>query len=213
MLLFNFIFLMHGTFLSWIWLMYTLFRLKEGKQLSTVLSHPAFQVDPLAAIHHHLQSTQPVSDEKPKKKSSKAERKKKKKDKLKTSSGPQSMDFWLDARTFILSSFMSQAYSYFGCQKIIPIKFCIWLTFYVDLSNMVHYRETFFYYPPWLEIKDANFPHRNGEILPVVFLWKELGVFIWSIQTQLWRMCSSRLDIKDVIRLKHSLLLKKKKKD
>ncbi|XP_044507542.1 uncharacterized protein LOC123227005 [Mangifera indica] len=67
--------------------------LKEGKQLSTVLSHPAFQVDPLAAIHHHLQSTQPVSDEKPKKKSSKAERKKKKKDKLKTSSGPQSMDF------------------------------------------------------------------------------------------------------------------------
>lgn len=143
MLLFNFIFLF-----SWIWLMYTLFRLKEGKQLSTVLSHPAFQVDPLAAIHHHLQSTQPVSDEKPKKKSSKTERKKKKKDKLKTSSGPQSMDFWLDARTFILSSFMSQTYSYFGCQKIILIKFCIWLTFYVDLSNMVHYRETFFLLSP-----------------------------------------------------------------
>ncbi|KAJ0010693.1 hypothetical protein Pint_33870 [Pistacia integerrima] len=42
--------------------------LKEGKQLGTVLNHPAFQVDPLAAIHQHLESTAPISDEKPKKK-------------------------------------------------------------------------------------------------------------------------------------------------
>ncbi|KAF2318664.1 hypothetical protein GH714_009699 [Hevea brasiliensis] len=41
--------------------------LKEGKQLGTVLNHPAFQSDPLGAIHQHLQSTQPVMDEKPKK--------------------------------------------------------------------------------------------------------------------------------------------------
>ncbi|XP_031288141.1 uncharacterized protein LOC116146827 isoform X2 [Pistacia vera] len=67
--------------------------LKEGKQLSTVLNHPAFQVDPLAAIHQHLESTAPVSDEKPKKKTSKTARKKKKGDKSKTSSEPQSMDF------------------------------------------------------------------------------------------------------------------------
>ncbi|KAL4602963.1 hypothetical protein ACB092_10G091100, partial [Castanea dentata] len=31
--------------------------LKEGKQLSIVLKHPTFQLDPLAAIHQHLQST------------------------------------------------------------------------------------------------------------------------------------------------------------
>ncbi|KAE8718451.1 hypothetical protein F3Y22_tig00110013pilonHSYRG00244 [Hibiscus syriacus] len=43
-------------------------KLKEGKQLTAVLEHPAFQVNPLAAIHQHLQNTQPVLDEKPKKK-------------------------------------------------------------------------------------------------------------------------------------------------
>ncbi|KAJ0076750.1 hypothetical protein Patl1_35466 [Pistacia atlantica] len=67
--------------------------LKEGKQLSTVLNHPAFQVDPLAATHQHLESTAPVSDEKPKKKTEKTAWKKKKGDKSKTSSEPQSMDF------------------------------------------------------------------------------------------------------------------------
>ncbi|XP_044490598.1 uncharacterized protein LOC123214709 [Mangifera indica] len=67
--------------------------LKEQKQLSTVLNHPAFQVDPLAAIHQHLESTQPVSEEKPKKKTNKTARKKKKGDRSKTSSGPKSMDF------------------------------------------------------------------------------------------------------------------------
>ncbi|XP_031288140.1 uncharacterized protein LOC116146827 isoform X1 [Pistacia vera] len=72
---------------------FIILRLKEGKQLSTVLNHPAFQVDPLAAIHQHLESTAPVSDEKPKKKTSKTARKKKKGDKSKTSSEPQSMDF------------------------------------------------------------------------------------------------------------------------
>ncbi|KAH7834010.1 hypothetical protein Vadar_011891 [Vaccinium darrowii] len=45
--------------------------LKETNQLKTVLDHPAFQADPLAAIHQHLQSTQPVTVEKPVKKKSK----------------------------------------------------------------------------------------------------------------------------------------------
>ncbi|KAL5790569.1 hypothetical protein ACOSQ2_005457 [Xanthoceras sorbifolium] len=40
--------------------------LKEGKQLSAVLNHPTFQEDPLAAIHQHLESTQPMSNDKPK---------------------------------------------------------------------------------------------------------------------------------------------------
>ncbi|KAL9417812.1 hypothetical protein AB3S75_040746 [Citrus x aurantiifolia] len=65
--------------------------LKEGKQLSTVLNHPAFQVDPLAAINQHLESTQPVSDEKPKKKMNK-NGSKKRKGKSKTSDRAQSMD-------------------------------------------------------------------------------------------------------------------------
>ncbi|KAK2664999.1 hypothetical protein Ddye_003573 [Dipteronia dyeriana] len=67
--------------------------LKEGKQYSTVLNHPAFQADALAAIHQHLESTQPISDEKPKKRMNKNGGKKKKKGgKSKTSSGLQSMD-------------------------------------------------------------------------------------------------------------------------
>ncbi|KAG6647596.1 hypothetical protein I3843_07G087500 [Carya illinoinensis] len=46
--------------------------LKEGKHLRMVLSHPAFQSDPFATIHQHLQSTQPILDhEKPKKRSDK----------------------------------------------------------------------------------------------------------------------------------------------
>ncbi|KAK3195879.1 hypothetical protein Dsin_027189 [Dipteronia sinensis] len=57
------------------------FRLKEGKQLSTVLNHPAFQADALAAIHQHLKSTQPILDEKAKKRMNKNGGKKKKKGK------------------------------------------------------------------------------------------------------------------------------------
>ncbi|KAK3420713.1 hypothetical protein EUGRSUZ_H03226 [Eucalyptus grandis] len=53
--------------------------LKEGKQLSTVLSHPAFHSNPLAAIQQHLESTQPVMDEKPKKKSKTGGKKRKSK--------------------------------------------------------------------------------------------------------------------------------------
>lgn len=68
--------------------------MKEGKQLSTVLNHPAFQVDPLAAINQHLESTQRVSDEKPKKKMNK-NGSKKRKGKSKTSDRAQSMDVWL----------------------------------------------------------------------------------------------------------------------
>ncbi|KAK6282539.1 hypothetical protein POUND7_016364 [Theobroma cacao] len=67
--------------------------LREGKQLSAVLKHPAFQADPLAAIHQHLQSTQPVLDEKPKKKANKNGGKKKRSKKSKALSGSQSMDF------------------------------------------------------------------------------------------------------------------------
>ncbi|XP_022763433.1 putative ribosome biogenesis protein slx9-like [Durio zibethinus] len=66
--------------------------LKEGKQLSAVLKHPAFQADPLAAIHQHLQSTQPALDEKPKKKTNQNGGKTKKSKKSKASFGPQSMD-------------------------------------------------------------------------------------------------------------------------
>lgn len=103
-------------------------RLKEQKQLSTVLNHPAFQVDPLAAIHQHLESTQPVSEEKPKKKTNKTARKKKKGDRSKTSSGPKSMDFWLWGVDFHgPNSFV------FGCEKVVLINFCILLTLYVRL--------------------------------------------------------------------------------
>ncbi|EXC17278.1 hypothetical protein L484_027465 [Morus notabilis] len=56
--------------------------LKETNQLKAVLNHPAFQSDPLAAIHQHLLNTQPVIDEKPKKKNKKS----------KASAGPESMD-------------------------------------------------------------------------------------------------------------------------
>ncbi|CAL5329315.1 unnamed protein product [Camellia sinensis] len=67
--------------------------LKEANQLKTVLDHPAFQSDPLAAIHQHLQSTQPVTDVTPGRKNVKSERKKKaKKKKPKISAGPQSME-------------------------------------------------------------------------------------------------------------------------
>ncbi|GMN37731.1 hypothetical protein TIFTF001_007056 [Ficus carica] len=65
--------------------------LKEVNQLNAVLKHPVFQSDPLAAIHQHLQSTQPVTEEKPKKKN-KSGGKKKKNKKSKASAVPESMD-------------------------------------------------------------------------------------------------------------------------
>ncbi|KAB1227461.1 hypothetical protein CJ030_MR1G023803 [Morella rubra] len=65
--------------------------LKEGRQLNTVLNHPAFLSDPLAAIHQHLQSTQLVTDEKPKKKANKNEGRKRKGKRSMASNGTQSM--------------------------------------------------------------------------------------------------------------------------
>uniref|UniRef100_A0A5B7CAX4 Ribosome biogenesis protein slx9-like n=1 Tax=Davidia involucrata TaxID=16924 RepID=A0A5B7CAX4_DAVIN len=65
--------------------------LKEGNQLRTVLNHPAFQSDPLVSIHQHLQSTQPIMNEKPERKKSKSGKKAKRK-KPKASPGPQSME-------------------------------------------------------------------------------------------------------------------------
>ncbi|KAL9238314.1 hypothetical protein vseg_012749 [Gypsophila vaccaria] len=65
--------------------------LQESNQLKTVFNNPAFQADPLAAIHEHLQSMQPVPERKPRKKSDNDSKKKRKK-KSKTSSAPQSME-------------------------------------------------------------------------------------------------------------------------
>ncbi|KAB1208427.1 hypothetical protein CJ030_MR7G022715 [Morella rubra] len=65
--------------------------LKEGRQLNTVLNHPAFLSDPLAAIHQHIQSTQPVTDEKPKKKANKNGGRKRKGKRSMASDGTQSM--------------------------------------------------------------------------------------------------------------------------
>ncbi|KAM2493468.1 hypothetical protein PS1_044867 [Malus domestica] len=66
--------------------------LKEGKQLTTVLNHPTFKSNPLAAIHQHLQSTRPVVDGKPVKRKNKSGSKKRKEKKSKASVGPQAMD-------------------------------------------------------------------------------------------------------------------------
>ncbi|XP_010244257.1 PREDICTED: uncharacterized protein LOC104588134 isoform X2 [Nelumbo nucifera] len=64
---------------------------KEGEQLRKVLNHPAFQTDPLSAIHQHLQSTQPVQIESPVKTLKKTTRKTKRK-RSKASSGAKSME-------------------------------------------------------------------------------------------------------------------------
>ncbi|KAL8156177.1 uncharacterized protein LOC141667536 [Apium graveolens] len=66
--------------------------LKEGKQLNNVLNHPAFQADPLGAIHQHLQNTQPLTEVKQIKKPKKGGKKKAKGKKSKASSAPQSME-------------------------------------------------------------------------------------------------------------------------
>ncbi|PIA51123.1 hypothetical protein AQUCO_01100155v1 [Aquilegia coerulea] len=66
-------------------------REKEGKQLKAVLSNPVFQLDPLAAIHQHLERTQPICPiEKSKKKLSKTGKNKRKKQKA--TSAAQAMD-------------------------------------------------------------------------------------------------------------------------
>ncbi|OIT07478.1 PREDICTED: putative ribosome biogenesis protein slx9-like isoform X1 [Nicotiana attenuata] len=65
--------------------------LKEGNQFQAVINHPAFQADPLGAIHQHLQSTQPTLDDKPKKREKKNGNRKGKK-KSKASAAPQSME-------------------------------------------------------------------------------------------------------------------------
>ncbi|GMH12146.1 hypothetical protein Nepgr_013987 [Nepenthes gracilis] len=64
--------------------------LKEGKQLMAVLNHPAFQSDPLGAIHQHLQCTQPAIEKKPLK--NRIQEGKKKKRKKSKSSAPRPMD-------------------------------------------------------------------------------------------------------------------------
>ncbi|XP_015059502.1 uncharacterized protein LOC107005424 [Solanum pennellii] len=65
--------------------------LKEDNQLQAVINHPAFQSDPLGAIHQHLQSTQPTVDEKPKIRENRNGNRKGKK-KSKASTGLQSME-------------------------------------------------------------------------------------------------------------------------
>lgn len=71
-------------------------RIKEGNQLGRVLSHPVFQSDPLAAIHQHLRSTQPVTDDdkQEKKKKKKKSKKARKRSKRMLNPGPdiQSME-------------------------------------------------------------------------------------------------------------------------
>ncbi|KAK9135862.1 hypothetical protein Syun_015192 [Stephania yunnanensis] len=64
---------------------------KEGNRLKAVLSNPAFRSDPFAALHQHLQNTQPIlSDKKPVKSST--NRKKNKSKKSKALPGDQAMD-------------------------------------------------------------------------------------------------------------------------
>ena len=66
-------------------------RQREGAQLKAVLNDPTFQIDPLTAIHQHLQRTQPPSASDQEKGSGKT-KKAKKKGAKKSQSGPQSMD-------------------------------------------------------------------------------------------------------------------------
>lgn len=40
-----------------------LIRQRESAQLKAVLNHPTFQIDPIAAIHQHLERTQPPVDQ------------------------------------------------------------------------------------------------------------------------------------------------------
>lgn len=63
--------------------------IEEGNQLKAVLSHPDFKANPLAAIHQHLQSTQPPNEDKQKKKNGS---KKSKEKRQKAASELQPMD-------------------------------------------------------------------------------------------------------------------------
>ncbi|KAL4588685.1 hypothetical protein LXL04_001580 [Taraxacum kok-saghyz] len=68
--------------------------MKESNQMKTVLNDPVYKADPLAALHQHLQSTQPVI-EKPARKSESGKngkKKKKIKKKKKGSNASQSME-------------------------------------------------------------------------------------------------------------------------
>ncbi|KAF7009625.1 hypothetical protein CFC21_024139 [Triticum aestivum] len=69
---------------------------RESAQLNAVLNNPQFQLDPLAAIHQHLVSTQPpssVKDDESAKSGKKSRKDKKRKKKKKNAlSTPQSMD-------------------------------------------------------------------------------------------------------------------------
>lgn len=63
-------------------------RQREGAQLKAVLNDPAFQIDPLSAIHRHLQVTQPPASDHEKD----SGKTKKTKGAKRPQSGPQSMD-------------------------------------------------------------------------------------------------------------------------
>ncbi|XP_052193047.1 uncharacterized protein LOC127801718 [Diospyros lotus] len=65
--------------------------LREANQLQAVLNHPAFLLDPLVAIHQHLHSTQPVTDQKPERKHIKSGRKQQQQQKKKSKTS-QSME-------------------------------------------------------------------------------------------------------------------------
>ncbi|XP_077212274.1 ribosome biogenesis protein [Tasmannia lanceolata] len=66
---------------------------KESKRLAAVLNHPSFQLDPLSAIHHHLESTQPIQESSNQKKPlGKTRKEKAKRKKTKHPSGTRSMD-------------------------------------------------------------------------------------------------------------------------
>ncbi|KAL6013365.1 hypothetical protein ACLOJK_003862 [Asimina triloba] len=65
---------------------------KEGNQLKAVLNHPIFQADPLAAIHKHLENTQPLPESNEVKRPRKPEEKKPKRKRSKVSTGVQSME-------------------------------------------------------------------------------------------------------------------------
>lgn len=62
---------------------------RESAQLKAVLNHPVFQIDPIAAIHQHLERTQPPVDQE---KQAGKTKKVKKKSAKKRSSGNQAMD-------------------------------------------------------------------------------------------------------------------------
>ncbi|KAI3789274.1 hypothetical protein L2E82_02066 [Cichorium intybus] len=70
--------------------------MKESNQLKTVLNDPVFKADPLAALHQHLQSTQPVIEKPARKrengKKGKSNKNKNKKKGSKAPSGGQSME-------------------------------------------------------------------------------------------------------------------------